>query len=38
MKLYVLSLGRCDVDKGRLLTLGYGDGQHILAPIPGLPC
>ena len=34
MKLYVLSLGRCDVDKGSVLTPGYGDGRHILIPIP----
>ena len=34
MRLYVLSLGRCDVDQGSVLTPGYGDGRHILIPIP----
>jgi N-acyl homoserine lactone hydrolase len=34
VKLYVLFLGNCDVDKGRLLTPGVGDGDHILIPIP----
>jgi N-acyl homoserine lactone hydrolase len=34
VRLRILSLGRCDVDKGRLLTPGVDDGEHILIPIP----
>jgi N-acyl homoserine lactone hydrolase len=34
MKLTILDLGRCDVDKGRLLAPGVDDGVHVLIPIP----
>jgi N-acyl homoserine lactone hydrolase len=33
MKLYLLNLGRCEVDKGRVLTPGSGDGVWITIPI-----
>jgi N-acyl homoserine lactone hydrolase len=33
MKLYLLNLGRCDVDKGRVLTPGSGEGVRISIPI-----
>jgi N-acyl homoserine lactone hydrolase len=34
VKLRILHLGHCDVDKGRLLAPGVDDGVHILIPIP----
>ena len=33
MKLYLLPLGQCDVDKGAVLTPGSGDGERIRIPI-----
>lgn len=33
MRLYVIDLGRCDVDKGAVLTPGSGDGVRIFIPI-----
>jgi len=33
VRLYILDLGRCDVDKGAVLTPGSGDGQRIHIPI-----
>ena len=35
MKLYLVNLGHCDVDKGRVLTPGSGDGERIVIPIVG---
>ena len=35
MKLYLLNLGKCDVDKGRVLTPGSGVGERIIIPIVG---
>ncbi len=35
MRLYILDLGRCDVDKGAVLTPGSGDGLRIMIPIVG---
>ena len=35
MRLYILDLGRCDVDRGAVLTPGIGDGVRILIPIVG---
>ena len=35
MRLYILDLGRCDVDKGAVLTPGSGDGVRVTIPIPG---
>ncbi len=35
MRLYFLNLGRCDVDKGRVLTPGSGEGQRVIIPIVG---
>ena len=35
MKLYLLNLGKCDVDKGRVLTPGSGEGERIIIPIVG---
>jgi N-acyl homoserine lactone hydrolase len=35
MRLYVLELGCCDVDKGAVLTPGSGDGLRIMIPIVG---
>ena len=34
MKLHILHLGNCDVDRGRVLSPGVGDGVHVLIPIP----
>ena len=34
MKLHILHLGNCDVDKGRVLAPGVDDGVHVLIPIP----
>ena len=34
MRLHVLSLGWCDVDRGRLLTPGIRDGERQRIPIP----
>jgi N-acyl homoserine lactone hydrolase len=34
VKLTILHLGYCDVDKGRLLTPGVDDGKRVLIPIP----
>jgi N-acyl homoserine lactone hydrolase len=34
VKLTILYLGQCDVDKGRLLAPGVDDGVHVLIPIP----
>ena len=33
MKLYIIPLGACDVDKGAVLTPGSGDGERIVIPI-----
>ncbi len=33
MRLYILPLGSCDCDKGRVLTPGSGEGERIIAPI-----
>ncbi|MCU1493037.1 MAG: beta-lactamase domain protein [Acidimicrobiaceae bacterium] len=33
MRMYVMRLGYCDVDKGQILTPGIGDGVHMLIPI-----
>lgn len=33
MRLYILPLGQCDCDKGRVLTSGSGEGQRIIIPI-----
>lgn len=33
MKLYLIPLGQCDVDKGAVLTPGSGDGERIVIPI-----
>ncbi len=33
MKLYIIPLGTCDVDKGAVLTPGSGDGERIIIPI-----
>jgi len=33
MRLYILPLGACDCDKGRVLTPGSGEGERIAAPI-----
>jgi N-acyl homoserine lactone hydrolase len=33
MKLYLLNLGRCEVDKGRVLTPGSDDGVRITIPV-----
>ena len=35
MKLYMLNLGHCDVDKGGVLTPGSGDGTRVVIPIVG---
>jgi N-acyl homoserine lactone hydrolase len=35
VRLYILDLGRCDVDKGAVLTPGSGDGTRIQIPIVG---
>lgn len=35
MKLYLLNLGHCDVDKGMVLTPGSGIGERIIIPIVG---
>ncbi|MDP9363705.1 MAG: N-acyl homoserine lactonase family protein [Chloroflexota bacterium] len=35
MRLYLLDLGRCDVDKGRVLTPGSGEGERVVIPIVG---
>ncbi len=35
MRLYILELGRCDVDKGAVLTPGAGDGLRVMIPIVG---
>ena len=35
MKLYLLNLGQCDVDKGRVLTPGSGVGERVVIPIVG---
>jgi N-acyl homoserine lactone hydrolase len=35
VRLYILDLGRCDVDKGAVLTPGSGDGTRIDIPIVG---
>lgn len=35
MKLYLLDLGKCDVDKGMVLTPGSGVGERITIPIVG---
>ncbi len=35
MRLYILDLGRCNVDKGAVLTPGSGDGLRIMIPIVG---
>ena len=35
MKLYLLNLGRCDVDKGVVLTPGNDRGVRIEIPIVG---
>jgi N-acyl homoserine lactone hydrolase len=35
VKLYLIPLGTCDVDKGKVLTAGSGDGQRIVIPIVG---
>ena len=34
MRLTILDLGRCDVDKGAVLTPGSGDGLRVQIPIP----
>ncbi len=34
-RLYILDLGRCNVDKGTVLTPGYGDGVRVQIPIAG---
>jgi N-acyl homoserine lactone hydrolase len=33
MRLFIMRLGYCDVDRGAVLTPGIGDGEHILIPI-----
>jgi N-acyl homoserine lactone hydrolase len=33
MRLYILPLGGCDCDKGRVLTAGSGEGERVIAPI-----
>jgi len=33
MRLYILPLGECDCDKGRVLTRGSGEGERITIPI-----
>lgn len=35
MRLFLLNLGRADIDKGAVLTPGSGDGARIVIPIPG---
>jgi N-acyl homoserine lactone hydrolase len=35
VKLYLLDLGHCDVDKGRVLTPGSGEGERVIIPIVG---
>lgn len=35
MKLFLLNLGRCDVDKGRVLTPGHDEGRRIEIPVVG---
>ena len=35
MRLSLLDLGACDVDKGRVLTPGSGDGERVIIPIVG---
>ncbi len=35
MKLYLINLGYCDIDKGGVLTPGSGDGERIMIPIVG---
>jgi N-acyl homoserine lactone hydrolase len=35
MRLYILELGRCDVDKGAVLTPGSGEGVRVMIPIVG---
>jgi N-acyl homoserine lactone hydrolase len=35
VKLYLINLGYCDVDKGRVLTPGSGVGERIIIPIVG---
>jgi N-acyl homoserine lactone hydrolase len=35
MRLYFLDLGKCDVDKGRVLTPGSGEGERVVIPIVG---
>jgi len=33
MRLYILPLGGCDCDKGRVLTRGSGEGERIVLPV-----
>jgi N-acyl homoserine lactone hydrolase len=35
VRLYVLDLGRCDIDQGAVMTPGVGDGRRVLTPIVG---
>lgn len=35
MKLYLLDLGHCNVDKGRVLTPGSGEGERVIIPVVG---
>jgi N-acyl homoserine lactone hydrolase len=35
MKLYLLDLGHCDIDKGMVLTPGSGIGERVICPIVG---
>jgi N-acyl homoserine lactone hydrolase len=35
LKVYLLSLGKCDVDKGRVLTPGIDVGTRSVNPVPG---
>jgi len=35
MKLYLLNLGHCDIDKGMVLTPGSGIGERVICPIVG---
>jgi len=34
MRLYVMCLGYCRVDRGKILTPGIGDGEEVLIPVP----
>jgi N-acyl homoserine lactone hydrolase len=34
MRLHLLTLGHCDVDRGRLLAPSFGDGVRTLIPVP----